>query len=153
MSIRRELGVKDELTEKLARSVWRTLAGIGLAYSYDAVVLFGFFLAGFVDIHVPIIFVLLCAGLFGSVGFAHVSGWSQGLRDPTLFLPQQLVAIAVALAMALIAPQIGFQPIATLLAISAFSFMAPNTTSLFVSWTAGAIGAAAVIFFLGLLVL
>ena len=149
MSHCRELGVENERAGKLARSVWRTLIGIGLAYLYDAVVLFGFFVAGFVNLHVPVIFVVLCACLFGAVGWAHASGWSRKLPDPTLFLPQQLFAISIALAMALVAPQIGFQPIATLLAISAFSFMAPNTTNLYVSWSAGALGAVIVIFILG----
>ena len=149
MSNHRELGIEDERAQKLTRSVWRTQAGIALAYSYDAVVLFGFFFAGFVNLHVPIIFIMLRASLFGAVGWAHGSGWSRKLTDPTLFLPQQLFAISIALAMALIAPQIGFQPIATLLAISAFSFMSPNTTNLFVSWSAGALGAVVVIFLLG----
>jgi diguanylate cyclase len=149
MSEFRKVGIEDEKADKLTRSVWRTLAGIGLAYSYDAAVLFGFFFAGFVSLTVPILFVILCASLFGAVGWAHGSGWSRRLSDRTLFLPQQLFAISIALTMALMAPQIGFQPMATLLAISAFSFMAPNTISLFVSWSAGALGAVAVIFLVG----
>jgi len=44
------------------------------------------------------------------------------------------------------APQIAFQPFATLFAISAFSFMAPNVKSLVVCWIAAAIGAVTVIF-------
>jgi diguanylate cyclase (GGDEF)-like protein len=83
------------------------------------------------------------------VALAHATGWSLGRRDPTLFLPHQLYAIAVALAVALFAPQIGFQPFATLFAIAAFSFMAPNARSLIIAWVAVAIGAAAVIFAVG----
>jgi diguanylate cyclase (GGDEF)-like protein len=111
--------------------------------------LFGFFFAGFVGLRVPVIFVALCASVFGAVGLAHLSGWSRKQADPTLFLPQQLFAISIALAVALMAPQIGFQPFATLFAICAFSFMAPNTKSLIVSWSAGALGAVVVIFMLG----
>jgi diguanylate cyclase (GGDEF)-like protein len=83
------------------------------------------------------------------VFWAHTSRWSLKRRDPTLFLPQQLYAIAVALGVALAAPQIGFQPIATLFAISAFSFMAPNARTLILSWLITAIGVLIVIFILG----
>ena len=135
--------------EKLSRSVRRTQIAIGLAYLYDAAILFGFYFAGFVKIHVPVSFVGACVLVFAAVGWAHRSGWSRRLNDPTLFLPQQFFAITIALAMAIMAPQIGFQPFATLLAISAFSFMAPNTRSLIACWSAGAAASVAVIFYLG----
>ncbi|HEY5330810.1 MAG TPA: hypothetical protein VIJ79_13060, partial [Acidobacteriaceae bacterium] len=127
----------------------RTQTGIGLAYGYDALMLFGFFAAGFVGVGVPVIFVALCVTQFGAVAWAQHSGWSRKHADPTLFLPQQLFAISIALGMTLLAPQIGFQPLATLFAISAFSFMAPNTRSLTICSGAAAAGAAAVIFLLG----
>jgi diguanylate cyclase len=146
---RPEHSADDAKHAKLAHSIKRTLITIALAYLYDAIMLIGFFLAGFVDIRIPIVFIGFCAALFGAVGWAHLSGWSRTLADPTLFLPQQLFAISIALAMAIMAPQIGFQPLATLLAISAFSFMAPNTTGLIVCWSAGTLGAVGVIFALG----
>jgi diguanylate cyclase (GGDEF)-like protein len=134
---------------KLFRSMRRTQTGIGLAYGYDALMLSGFCAAGFVGVEVPIIFVTLCAIQFGAVALAQHSGWSHRRADPTLFLPQQLFAISIALGMTLLAPQIGFQPLATLFAISAFSFMAPDARSLIVCWIAAAAGAAGVIFILG----
>jgi diguanylate cyclase (GGDEF)-like protein len=134
---------------KLLRSMRRTQAGIGLAYGYDALMLLGFFAAGFVDFSAPFIFATLCAVQFCVVALVQHSGWSRRLADPTLFLPQQLFAISIALGMTLLVPQIGFQPLATLFAISAFSFMAPNMRSLIVCWSAAAAGAITVIFILG----
>ena len=91
----------------------------------------------------------LCSLFGAAIAWAHLSGWSRLRKDPTLFLPQQFFAISVALVMAVLAPQIGFQPIATLFAICAFGFMAPDTKSFIVSWSMGAIGAIAIIFTLG----
>ncbi|HLJ69814.1 MAG TPA: GGDEF domain-containing protein [Roseiarcus sp.] len=134
---------------KLLHSAKRTTLIIAAAYLYDTLILFGYWAAGFVDIAVPVAVFALLAALIGAVALAHATGWSLGRRDPTLFLPHQLYAIAVALGVALVAPQIGFQPFATLFAISAFSFMAPNARSLIIAWVAVAIGAAAVIFLVG----
>jgi diguanylate cyclase len=134
---------------KLLRSMRRTQAGIGIAYGYDALMLLGFFAAGFIGFSAPFIFITLCAIQFGAVAWAQQSGWSRKLVDPTLFVPQQLFAISIALGMTLLVPQIGFQPLATLFAISAFSFMAPSTRSLIVCWSAAAVGATTVIFILG----
>jgi hypothetical protein len=122
---------------------------VQLAYAYDALILFGFSFAGFVSLRIPLVFVAVSACQFGLVAVAHESGWSRRLAEPTIFLPQQLSAVAMALAVALLAPQIGFQPFATLFAICAFSFMAPDTKSLIVCWAAAAVGMVAVIFVLG----
>ena len=110
--------------------------------------LFGFFLAGYVELAIPLVFVTLCS-LSGAGRLGASERGSRVRSDPTLFLPQQLFAISVALVMAVLAPQIGFQPIATLFAICAFGFMAPNTKSFIVSWSVGAVGAIAIIFTLG----
>lgn len=136
-------------TERLLRSAGRAQLIIGAAYLYDSLILFGYWAAGYVGLGVPIVVLVLLAALLGAVRLAHASGWSRAQSDPTLFLPQQLYAIAVVLGVAAAAPQIGFQPFATLFAISAFSFMAPNPKSLVISWIAVAIGAAAVIFAVG----
>jgi diguanylate cyclase (GGDEF)-like protein len=122
---------------------------IAAAYLYDTLILFGYWAAGFIPLAVPIVVFFVLAALVGAIALAHSTGWSLGRRDPTLFLPHQLYAITVALGVAFFAPQIGFQPFATLFAISAFSFMAPNARSLIVAWIAVAIGAAAVIFSVG----
>lgn len=135
--------------EKLLVSMKRTQIIIDLAYLYDCLVLLGFWAAGFVDIAVPFVVFALFATSSALVFWAHTSRWSLKRRDPTLFLPQQLYAIAVALGVALAAPQIGFQPIATLFAICAFSFMAPNARSVVLSWVVTAIGVVIVIFILG----
>jgi diguanylate cyclase (GGDEF)-like protein len=135
--------------EKLLRSMKRTQIIIDLAYFYDCLVLLGFWAAGFVTIAVPFIVFALFATSSALVLWAHTSRWSLKRRDPTLFLPQQLYAIAVALSVAVAAPQIGFQPIATLFAISAFSFMAPNARTLVLSWVITAIGVVIVILLLG----
>jgi diguanylate cyclase (GGDEF)-like protein len=139
----------DAKARRLYRSVTRTQLTIGLAYLYDFAMLCGFYLAGYIEIRIPLIFLALIGALFGGVALAHRSGWSARRSDPTLFLPQQLATIAIALIIAMMAPQIGFQPFATLFAISAFSFMAPNTKSLVVCWIAAAAGAVGVIFLLG----
>lgn len=141
--------IAPEKAARLLHSARRTTLIIAAAYLYDTLILFGYWAAGFVDVAVPIGVCVLLAALIGAVALAHATGWSLGRRDPTLFLPHQLYAIAVALGVALVAPQIGFQPFATLFAISAFSFMAPNARSLIIAWVAVAIGAAAVIFLVG----
>jgi diguanylate cyclase len=135
--------------EKLLRSIKRAQLTIALAYTYDSLILLGFWAAGFIDVQVPLIVGVLLALLVGIVNWAHRSGWSLKRTDPTLFLPQQLYAICVALGVAIAAPQIGFQPFATLIAICTFSFMAPSQRTLLWSWGAAAIGAAAVIFATG----
>jgi diguanylate cyclase len=135
--------------DKLLASMKRTQVVITLAYLYDTFVLFGFSAAGYLEPAVPFAVFALFAASSAVVLWAHASRRSLQLRDPTLFLPQQIYAIAVALGVALLAPQIGFQPIATLFAISAFSFMAPSQRSVIVCWIAAALGAVAVIFIVG----
>ncbi len=135
--------------DKLLRSMKRTQLIIVLAYFYDSLVLMGFHAAGFVGLALPLTVFALFGVSSAAVFWAHTSRWSLKLRDPTLFLPQQLYAIAVALGVALAAPQVGFQPIATLFAISAFSFLAPNARSVVISWVATAIGVVTVIFITG----
>src|ERR1700760_679597 len=105
-----------------SKNVRRTQYIIGLSYSYDAAMLFGFYLAGYIDFTIPVTFVVLCAICVSAVALAHASAWSRRQADPTLFLPQQLFAISIALLMAAMAPQIAFQPFATLFAICAFGF-------------------------------
>jgi diguanylate cyclase len=141
--------VAGQKARRLLQSARRMTLIVAAAYFYDTLLLFGFWAAGFVDIGVPIGVFLLLSALVGAIDWAHVSGWSVRRRDPTLFLPHQLCAIAIVLGVALLAPQIAFQPLATLFAISAFSFMAPSAKSLVISWIAVAIGAAAVIFAVG----
>ena len=135
--------------DRFLTGVKRTQAIIALAYAYDAAMVFGFFFAGYVNLAIPLIFVSLCSLFAAAVAWAHLSGWSRGRNDPTLFLPQQLFAISIALIMAVLAPQIGFQPIATLFAICAFGFMAPSTKSFILSWSAGAAGTIAIIAVIG----
>jgi diguanylate cyclase (GGDEF)-like protein len=134
---------------RLLHSAKRAALVIAAAYAYDCLILFGYSAAGYVDVRVAIGVSILFAALVGAVMWAHASRWSLTRRDPTLFLPQQIYTIVVALGVALVAPQIGFQPFATLFAISAFSFMAPNNRSLVISWIAIALAAAAVIFAVG----
>jgi diguanylate cyclase len=135
--------------QRRSKGVRRTQYVIGLSYGYDAAMLFGFYCAGYIDIRLPLIFAALCGICVGSVFLAHASSWSRKQADPTLFLPQQLFAISIALAVAVLAPQIAFQPFATLFAICAFGFMAPSTSSFIISWSAGAAGALAIIVLLG----
>ena len=125
--------------DRFLENIKRTQAIIALAYAYDAAMLLGFSFAGYVGLTLPLLFVTLCF-LLGAVAWAHLSGWSHPRDDPNLFLPQQMFAISIALLMAVLAPQIGFQPIATLLAICAFGFMAPDTERFLLSWSAGAVG-------------
>jgi len=131
---------------KLLIGMKRTQLAIAIAYFFDCLVLLGFHLSGLVSLEVPVIVFVLLASMVGAVYLAHATRWSLKRKDPTLFLPQQLFAISIALGTAVAAPQIAFQPFATLFAISAFSFMAPNTKSLVVCWIAAAIGAVTVIF-------
>ncbi len=149
-SVRAEASpLPPDKASRLLHSAKRTALIIAAAYLYDTLILFGYWAAGFVPLAVPIVVFALLAALVGAVELAHAAGWSLKRRDPTLFLPHLLYAIAVALGVAFAAPQIGFQPFATLFAISAFSFMAPNARSLIIAWIAVAIGAAAVIFAVG----
>jgi diguanylate cyclase (GGDEF)-like protein len=131
---------------KLLLGMKRTQFAIAVAYLFDCLVLLGFHLSGFISLEVPVAVFVLLASMVGTVYLAHATRWSLKRKDPTLFLPQQLFAISVALGTAVAAPQIGFQPFATLFAISAFSFMAPNVRSLLVCWIAAAIGTVVVIF-------
>jgi diguanylate cyclase len=135
--------------DRFRHNLVRTQIRIALAYSYDCLMLFGFAAAGYISLQLPIAILASLTFLVVIVNVAHASGWSRKQQDPTLFLPQQFYAICVALSVAVIAPQIGFQPFATLFAISAFSFLAPNTKSLVYCWVATAIGAVAVIFLAG----
>ncbi|MBV9568970.1 MAG: GGDEF domain-containing protein [Hyphomicrobiales bacterium] len=132
-------------SEKLRRSIARTQLTIAAAYAYDSLILFGFYAAGYIGIVVPLSVSAALALLVGAINLAHHSGWSRDCKDPTLFLPQQLYAIAVALAVAMTAPQIAFQPLATLFAISAFAFMAPDLRSQLVGAGIAALGGASVI--------
>jgi diguanylate cyclase (GGDEF)-like protein len=147
----RAFGHARKATEEyhLARNLGRTQYVIAISYGYDAAMLFGFYAAGYVGSDIPIIFTISCVMCMGVVASAHASGWSRRAADPTLFLPQQIFAITIALAMAALAPQIAFQPFATLFAICAFGFMAPNVQSFIISWSMGAAGALALIFLLG----
>jgi diguanylate cyclase len=139
----------DARTERLLKSAKHTQIFLAATCVYDCAILFGDWAAGFVDILVPAVTFLLLGLLIGAIRWAHVSRWSLTRRDPSLFLPHQLSAIAVALGIAIAAPQIGFQPLATLLSVGAFSFMAPNTRSLVICWIAAAAGAVGVIFAVG----
>ena len=136
-------------SDKLRRSIARTQITIAAAYAYDSLILFGFYAAGYIGIAVPLSVTAALALLVGAVNLAHHSGWSRDCEDPTLFLPQQLYAITVALVAAIAAPQIAFQPLATLFAISAFAFMAPDRRSQLVGAGAAALGGATVIFDMG----
>lgn len=140
---------QDVAAQRLLNSAKRTQLVLAIAYLYDAMVLFGFCAAGYVGLAVPMSVLVLLGGVIAAVHFAYASGWSLKQSDPTLFLPQQLYAIAIALGVAIAAPQIGFQPLATLFAISAFSFMAPNPRNLVVCWVAAAVAAVSVIFLIG----
>lgn len=131
--------------DRLLRSIKRTQWLIAAAYAYDTAILFGYHAAGYVEFHVPVVIGGLLGLLVAIVNCAHRTGWSAKRKDPTLFLPQQLCAIAIALIAAILAPSIGFQPLATLIAISAFSFMAPNQLTLIWSWIATAFATSAVI--------
>jgi diguanylate cyclase len=142
-------GPDDARGDRLLASMRRTQVVIALAYLYDIFVLLGFSAAGYLEPAVPFAVFVLLATSSALILWAHVSRRSLTMRDPTMFLPQQIYAIAVALGVALVAPQIGFQPIATLFAISAFSFMAPNQRSVVACWIAASLGAVAVIFIVG----
>jgi diguanylate cyclase len=135
--------------DRLVRGIRRTQSAIAAAYAYDVLILFGFYAAGYVDLSVPVCVSAALAVLLLAVDLGQRSGRSRNLKDPTVFLPQQLYAIGVALGVALAAPQIAFQPLATLFAISVFAFMAPDGRSQLVGAGAAALGAACVIFVMG----
>ena len=139
----------SDRAQRLQAATKRMQVFIALTYLCDAIILFGYCAAGYVDIRFPIAASFLFAGHVAGVSLALATGWNLKLRDPTLFLPQQLYAIAVELTLILAAPQVGFQPLATLLAISSFSFLTPDPKSLIITWIVVAIGAAGVIFAVG----
>ena len=141
--------VTADKAARLHHSAKRTTLVIAAAYLYDALILFGFSAAGYVNVLTPVVVSALLIVLVGAIWSAHASGWSLARRDPTLFLPHQICVTAITLGAALFAPQIAFQPFATLFAISAFSFMAPSARSLVISWVVVAIGVAAVVFAVG----
>jgi diguanylate cyclase len=135
--------------EKLTRSIRRAQIAIAAAYAYDVLILFGFCAAGYVAIFIPLCVSLALGGLVLAVNLVQRDKRSRRLKDPTLFLPQQLYAIVVALGVAVAAPQIAFQPLATLFAISVFAFMARTTSSRLLGAGVAAFGAAGVIFAMG----
>jgi diguanylate cyclase (GGDEF)-like protein len=149
MSVVGSQSQKLATTAGFQRNLARTQIIISLAYLYDSLILFGFSAAGYISIWLPIAILAALSFLVAIVNLAHGIGWSRTQPDPTLFLPQQLYAICVALSVAILAPQIGFQPFATLFAISAFSFLAPNARSLVFCWVAATMGAVWVIFLAG----
>ncbi len=125
-----------------AKATFLTVAG---TYGYEFLLLTGFCAAGYVAIWLPIAFGGTAAIMLGAIAWAFYSGWSRTRKDPTLFLVQQLSAIVWAFCLILAAPQIAFQPIATLFAISVFGFMAPNRNAFLLCWTIVLIGSAIVI--------
>jgi diguanylate cyclase len=130
-----------ERSEKLIAAMKRIQLALAIAYAYDCVVLVGFYFAGFVGLEIPVIVFAALGSMVGAVHLAHVTGWSIKRKDPTLFIAQNFFAISVALGTAIAAPQIAVQPLSSFFAVSAFSYMAPNTKSLVVCWATAAIGA------------
>jgi diguanylate cyclase (GGDEF)-like protein len=76
-------------------------------------------------------------------------GSRRGWKDPGLYLPQQISARAWAFGLSLAAPQIAFQPIATLFAITVFGFMAPTRSAFLLCWMVAFVGSAIVILLAG----
>jgi diguanylate cyclase (GGDEF)-like protein len=119
------------------------------AYFYELLVLFGFAAAGYVSFEIAILFtgVAVIANIL--VFLAHQTGWSLKFSDPALFLPQQLLALLLAFALGLAAPQLAIQSFATCIATSFFGFLAPGTKKFFVAWTTSVACAAAIVYFRG----
>jgi diguanylate cyclase len=122
---------------------------IAAAYGFDSAILLGYCRLGLVDVRVSLAAIASLALLVATAQLALRWPAIRQLRDPTLFLPQQMAATTVALGVALAAPQIGYQPIATLFAIAAFSFMAPDRRTLIISWLTTGAAVVAIFCFVG----
>jgi diguanylate cyclase (GGDEF)-like protein len=96
------------------------------AYLYEFVVLTGFYVAGYVELALVVCYAVCIVTINTSVFVILRSGWNSRAADPSLFLLQQFCSIAIALALALAAPQIAIQPFGTWIATSFFGFMAPR---------------------------
>ena len=129
-----------------ARRTRVTQIVIATAYAFDSAILLGYSWLGLVDVRVPLAAVAALALIVVAAQMLLHQPRIRKLSDPTLFLPQYVAATSVALGVAIAAPQIGYQPIATLFAIAAFSFMAPDRRTLIIAWLTT--GAAVVAIFL-----
>src|SRR5262245_15405283 len=89
-------------------------------YAFECLLLTGFWLAGYVGTPVLVGFVAGIASLYAFVLWAFRTRWSIQFDDPSLFLVQQLWGTIVVLGLVFAAPQIAFQPLATLFVISAY---------------------------------
>jgi diguanylate cyclase (GGDEF)-like protein len=129
-----------------AKGIFLTIVGI---YAYEILLLTGFCAAGYVAAWVPIAFGGLAAIVPGIVGYVLYSGWNRDQKDFGLFLPLVLFAIMWNFCLILSAPQIAFQPIAALVAVAVFGFLAPSRNIFLFCWTLELIGSAIVIVYVG----
>jgi diguanylate cyclase len=114
---------------------------ISATYGYECLLLAGFWAAGYIGLWIVLLFTACGAGFNGAVFVIYRYGWNLRLRDPSLFLAQQSLAIILAFGLALAAPQIAIQPFGTWIAISFFGFMAPTRRYVYITWGASLVAA------------
>jgi diguanylate cyclase (GGDEF)-like protein len=119
-----DIASADRLEKRIARAK-QTHRVVTITYSYEILLLAGFYLAGYVELRVLLIYAFLAVALCTTVAWLNYLGWSQA-RDPRLYFVHQIPGIALALSLTVAAPQISFQPFGTLLAIATFGFLAPH---------------------------
>jgi diguanylate cyclase len=127
----------------------RSHVAISATYAYDLLILSGFYAAGYIGFWLLLITSSLSAMVCAAGFWAHLSGWSRRRKDPSLFLPQHVASIVIALGYALAAPQIGFAPFVTLLTMPLYGHLAPNRRSFQICWGLTLVGVAFVLFVSG----
>ena len=140
---------ETQRSARLRRSLRRTNAWIVGVYAYETFLLIGFWAIGLISSRITLTFALAALVMPIVMTWAHLTGRSARFKDPTLFVPQYMVAIVMALCLAFVAPQIAFQPFATLFGATAFAFLAPGKRSFYICWGLPFFGAALVIYLVG----
>ena len=138
--------IDDDRVDRVVQTAKRGLLSIGVSYAYDLGVLGGFSAAGYIDGRVVLLASILSALILAAAFWAHSSGWTRRLRDPTLFLPQQLSGLLIILGCALAAPQVGLPAMLLVMAHASNTLFAPSRRSLQIAGGVTLAGAAAVLF-------
>lgn len=137
---------EDGRADRIVQTARRSLLSISISYAYDLLVLWGFCAAGYIDPRVVLVATGLSAVILLAAFWVHASGVSRRLKDPTLFLPQQLAGVLISIGCALAAPQAGLQALLLILSHATNALFAPSRRSLQIAAGVTLVGGAAVLF-------
>jgi diguanylate cyclase (GGDEF)-like protein len=132
-------GMRD-MSPRARQLFVRLMITMAAGYSFESLLLFGFWHSGFVSLQTATTFSLVFLGGWLLLFATFRRGWNLRFKDRALFLPQYLFSVVLSAAMLVAAPQISIQPLAIMSVIFVHSFMAPDRRSLVIAWTMVAAG-------------